>query len=123
MFGLLGKPGGHELLLTVGGGGIAGGAAIRFQQFAGELQSYLKSELNRIPEILQSCYTVQVRLQVSAAGSIENVTLVESSGRRALDAQIIAALGALPPMAQAPPADMPWPIRLRVTSHRASCNP
>jgi hypothetical protein len=51
------------------------------------------------------------------------VAIHKSTGRRALDARIIAGLRELEPMANAPPEGMPWPVRLRVVSHREDCNP
>lgn len=122
-FGLVAKPGGRELLLTAGAGGGVDRPGARYQQFAAALQSYLKTELERFPEIRRSCYTINLRLRVSAAGSMEDLTVLRSTGSPALDAQITAAFADLPPMAVTPPPDMPWPIALRVTSRRSDCRP
>lgn len=122
-FGLVGKVGGRELLLTAGGGSSAGNSTARLQQFAAQLQSYLREELNRVPEIRQACYTIHVALRLSPTGSLENVVIRKSTGSRALDGQISAALVDLPPVPSLPPPDMPWPVTLEIRSHRADCHP
>jgi len=119
-FGLAGKPGGRELLLTGGGGG-GGNPAGRYLQFASQLQSHIAKELNQRPELKQTCYRVDIQVRVSDTGSIENVKIRRSTGNPALDAAIGNALEELPPMSIVPPADMPWPVGLAVTSRRADC--
>lgn len=119
-FGLAGRPGGRELLSTGGGGG---GEAARFVQFAGQIQSDLQEQLNQITALKRACYTVDIALRVTPAGSFEGVRIIASTGDRALDGQISSALGHLPPMAGSPPVDMPWPVRLRIVSNSADCEP
>ncbi len=119
-FGLAGKPGATELLLTGGGGG-GGDPNGRFLQFASQLQDHLATQLNQLPELKQACYRVHIQVRVSATGVIEDVKIRKSTGDRALDAAIGDALIELAPMATAPPSDMPWPISLEVISRRAAC--
>ncbi|HMK84696.1 MAG TPA: TonB family protein, partial [Steroidobacteraceae bacterium] len=120
-FGLAARRGGRELLLTAPAGG-AGNPTARFTEFAGLLQSHLESELNRIETLRESCYSVKVEVRVDAGGSLESVKIRSSTGVAALDAKIKAALLGLGPMSASPPADMPWPVGLRIVSRRADCS-
>lgn len=120
-FGLAGRPGGRELLLTSEGGG--GNPNARFVQFADQLQSHIQRELNEHAELRRGCYTVSVYVRVGAAGTIEDVRIGKSTGVAALDSAIREAFQALAPMETTPPADMPWPVGLRVESHGAQCAP
>lgn len=119
-FGLAGKPGGRELLLTGGGGG-GGNPTGRFVQFASQLQTHIARELNQLSELKKTCYRVNLLVRVSDTGYIEAVKIRKSSGHLPLDAAIEEALKGLPPMSAVPPSDMPWPVGLQVTSRRADC--
>jgi TonB family protein len=118
-FGLAGKPGGHELLLTTASGG--GNPLARFMQYANEIQEHIQAQINQIGALRQSCYTARVGIWIDAGGSISNVKIQKSSGDRELDSEIRGALLALPPMGAAPPSDMPWPVGLQVVAQRADC--
>jgi periplasmic protein TonB len=121
-FGLAGKPGGRELLLTGGGGGGGGGNPYaRFTQFADRIQSYLQRELNKGDALRHSCYVAEVYLRVTPTGEIQDVRIRRSTGQSDLDAQIRTTLRNLTPMDAAPPADMPWPVGLRIDSRRDDC--
>jgi protein TonB len=118
-FGLAGRPGGRELLLTGNGGG--GNPYGPFYQFAARIKSHLTEQLNQVDALKHACYTVDIELRVGTSGSIEGVKVRSSTGDRALDAQLQAALLGLAPMADAPPSGMPWPISLRIVSRRQKC--
>lgn len=118
-FGLAGKPGGHELLLTGGGGG---NPYARFLQYANEVQANIQAQLNRVAALTQDCYTARVGIWVASSGSIKDVKILKSTGDGGLDSKIRDALLQLAPMdASPPPPDMPWPIGLQVSAHRADC--
>jgi protein TonB len=119
-FGLAGRPGGTELLLTGGGGG-GGNAAGRFALFAHELETHMQEELNRNDALRRDCYTVQVAVRLTSSGAVQEVKIARSTGRRELDAEIRRALESLPPLDAAPPTDIPWPVSLRIVSSRADC--
>ena len=61
-------------------------------------------------------YSVLVRVWVKADGSIEKIRLTQSSGSRERDKAIEDALTRIDRVSQAPPADMPQPISLRIVS-------
>ncbi len=121
-FGLAGKPGGHELLLTTTSGS-GGNPAARYMQFANQLQAYLKQQLNQVATLTHDCYNVNVAVWITASGLIKDVTIRKSTGNRALDTEIRGALLQLAPMDDMPPSDMPWPVVLKLVAHRADCNP
>ncbi len=120
-FGLAGRPGGRELLLTGGGGG--GNPNARFLRFASQLQSHVEEQLRPLQELQQTCYRLRVQIRVAANGSLEDVKIPLSSGDAALDSRIRDALLGIAPLQDTPPADMPWPITLQLVSHTAGCKP
>jgi protein TonB len=119
-FGLAGRPGGRELLLTGGGGG-GGNPNGRFAEFTQRLESHVQKELNQHEDLKNVCYTIDILLRVSANGFIEEPTVKKSTGQPELDARIKRALDSLQPLDIAPPSGLPWPVGLRIVSHRADC--
>jgi protein TonB len=114
-FGLAGKPGGRELLLATR---TANDSAQRAElwTFAAQLEDELERELARFPELRRRSYTVQVEVWVAATGVIEKVALARTSGDDRLDDRVRDSLLRIAPVVRAPPASMPQPIRLRLTS-------
>lgn len=119
-FGLAGKPGGRELLLTGGGGG-GGNPNGRFIHFADQLQSHLQDQLNQLPGLRHNCYTASIDVRLAGSGAVEDVRIRKSTGDPGLDTQLHDALLQVSPMDTPPPADMPWPIRMRMVSRLADC--
>jgi len=118
-FGLAARSGGRELLFTRGGGN----PGPRYAEFANQLQSHIKAQLNQNAELRKSCYSVRVEIRVGAGGFIQAAKISSSSGDAALDAELRAALLNLAPLDAAPPADMPQPVGLKIVSRRANCGP
>jgi protein TonB len=106
-FGLVGHPGGHGLL---GSGGSA------FAWYAGLLKGEIQSQLGDEAKLRSGAYSVIVRIWVRDDGTIDKVQLAQSSGDRERDRLIENALGRISRLSQAPPADMPQPISLRIVS-------
>jgi protein TonB len=107
-FGLVGNKGGRDL---VGGGG--GNA---YTWYAGLLKSEILDSLQTESSVRAGGYTVIVRVWVRADGTIDHVKIAQSSGDRQRDQMIEAALSRITRLSQAPPADMPEPISLRIVS-------
>jgi periplasmic protein TonB len=107
-FGLVGNKGGRDL---VGGGG--GNA---YTWYAGLLKSEILDSLQTETSVRAGGYTVIVRVWVRADGTIDHVKIAQSSGDRQRDQMIEAALSRITRLSQAPPADMPEPISLRIVS-------
>ena len=78
----------------------------------GELQRFLGKREN----LRRKRYAVEVHLWVLPAGTIGRYELVGRTGDSESDELITQALAALPAFSQNLPANMPQPIRLRVTT-------
>ncbi|MEJ1964406.1 MAG: TonB family protein [Gammaproteobacteria bacterium] len=106
-FGLAARKGGRDLLAS-------GGSA--FTWYAGLLKSEILGQLQDEKSVRSGSYSVTVRVWVKADGSIERIRLAQSSGNRERDKAIEEALTRISRVSQAPPADMPQPISLRIVS-------
>jgi periplasmic protein TonB len=106
-FGLVGNKGGRELLAS-------GGSA--FAWYAGLLKTEILDRLQDEKTVRSGSYSVLVRVWVRQDGTIERVRLGQSTGDRERDRIIEDALSKLGRFSQAPPADMPQPINLRIVS-------
>ena len=106
-FGLLANKGGRDLLA---GGGSA------FAWYAGLLKDQILSQLNGDTSARRGEYALVVQVWVRGDGSIDRVRVAQGSGDHARDQAIEQALSRLGRLNQAPPADMPEPISLRIVS-------
>jgi periplasmic protein TonB len=106
-FGLAARKGGRDLLAT-------GGSA--YAWYAGLLKNEILDQLNSDKRAHQGEYTVIVRVWVRTDGSVDHVRISQGSGSRERDQAIEAALSHITHLSQAPPADMPEPISLRIVS-------
>jgi protein TonB len=106
-FGLLGHKGGRDLLAS-------GGSA--YAWYAGLLKTEIVDQLQTEKQARDGNYTVIVRVWVRDDGTVERVRIAQSSGNRERDRAIEAALARITRISQAPPADMPQPISLRIVS-------
>lgn len=78
----------------------------------GELQRYFAKD----SALRQRHYSVEVRVWVAGGGEIKRFELVGSSGDSDTDSAIQQAMTSLPGFKQAPPPNMPQPIRLRIVT-------
>lgn len=106
-FGLAARPGGRDIT------GVGGSA---YTWYAGLLKDQILGELSGEKAARSGQYSLIVRVWVRDDGSIGKVQIVEGSGDRERDRAIETALGRIPRLSQAPPADMPEPINLRIVS-------
>jgi TonB family protein len=107
-FGLLGNKGGREL--------VGGGGGSVFAWYAGLLKNEILDRLGAEDEIRSAAYSVVVRVWVRNDGTIDRVHIAQSSGNAERDRTIESALSRITRLSQAPPADMPEPITLRIVS-------
>lgn len=107
-FGLLGNKGGRELV------GAGGGNA--YTWYAGLLKSEILDTLQTESSVRAGGYSVIVRIWVRPDGTIDHVRIAQSSGDHQRDQMIEAVLMRITRLSQAPPADMPEPISLRIVS-------
>lgn len=105
-FGLRARKGGRGLI----GGGDANA------WYAGILQRDLQSLLSNVDDVRKGRYSVVVRIWVAADGAIENSEIVRGSGDSAVDAALGRALRDGARLSEAPPPDLPQPIKLQISS-------
>jgi len=106
-FGLAARKGGRDLLAS-------GGNA--YTWYAGLLKEEILGQLSSEKRARSGEYTVVVRVWVRNDGTVDRVRVAQSSGNRERDQAIEAALSRITRLSQAPPADMPEPISLRIVS-------
>lgn len=104
-FGLVGKKGGRDLL--------DGGP---FGWYGSLLGADIEDSLAARKKLRQAKYTAVLDLWIGRDGRIEKVELVRTSGNRDLDAVLRMAVAEVGKVREPPPAEMPQPVRLQVTS-------
>jgi periplasmic protein TonB len=110
-FNLVGNPSGNGLL---GGGG--GGS--RWGWYASLVQTQIEEALRANKKTRDAAMRIEIRLWPDAAGRIERVQLVSSTGNAAVDAAITEEVLIGLKLREPPPKDMPVPIVTRVTERR-----
>lgn len=110
-FGLLARRGGRDLL-TLGAGD--GGQAYR--SYGIVVEDGLREALMAREELRRRSYSAIVRLWIQADGAIGRAELAEGTGVAAIDQAIERAISGAARLARPPPADMPQPVRIRVTA-------
>lgn len=101
------------------GGKGTGGERAQFGWYTGRLQRHLQDELAKREDLKKSDYRVVVRIWLARDGRVERAEVAGSSGNADTDQAIREALGRVASLAEAPPDNMPQPIRLRITSRGA----
>jgi protein TonB len=107
-FGLLARKGGRDFL--------AGSSSGKFSLYTSALQDDIQIRLSEIEDVRKKRYTTIVKIWIARDGRIEEVELLESTGDKETDKQLQMALAELGQLEEAPPQDMPQPIKLRITS-------
>jgi protein TonB len=106
---------GFGLRAKKGGRGLIGGGDPQ-SWYAGVLSRELQQLFSGIEEVRQGRYAVVVRIWVAADGRIKDSEIVRGSGNAGVDAAIERALGSGVRLSESPPADLPQPIKLQITS-------
>jgi protein TonB len=109
-FGLVGNAGGRDLLA---GGGPGSAVAWYGNIIKNEVEERLSSDKN----LRKGNYQCALRIWFNRDGSVEKITLIKSTGDRDRDRLIEADLSELSRLSQPPPAGVPSPFTLAVTSH------
>jgi TonB family protein len=86
--------------------------------YASKVQSTIADALRRNSATRNASLSIQVRVWADANGRITRAQLVGSSGNPAVDAAIKNQILTGLQLSQAPPADMPMPINLRITARK-----
>lgn len=117
-FGLAANRGGRDIT-TIGGGAGSGGDAFRHGHFFGALKRHLDDVAQRNRELQGRNYQVSIGLWLDRAGNVQRYELLGSTGDARIDSALKQTLDTLPPMREPPPADLPQPIVLRMSSRGA----
>lgn len=111
-FGLVGKPGGSDL---IGSGG--GGAGNRFAWYGALVKDRITDAVQRDKRLREAAeYQRVVNVWVNSSGVVTRVELVGAGDKPELDDALRLALRNLPPVREGAPGDMPQPIRLRIST-------
>lgn len=92
------------------------GSAFNFNSYSIMLKSELQRYLSKNTGLRRQVYKVELRVWLSADGSLKKTELVSGSGDDETDEAIRAALAAAPKFSQVPPENMPQPVRLAIVS-------
>jgi len=113
-FGLVGRPGGNGLL----GDGDGSGGGTRWGWYAGEVQATVEKALRDNPHTRAASLRVEVKIWPDKTGRITRVELDGSTGDPVVDAAVKNEVLNGLQLQEAPPADMPLPIVMRMTARR-----
>lgn len=101
------------------GTGTSGGQAVpnkmQFALFSNQLQRHIQAALAKEQGIKLGDYRLNVQVWLGPAGDFQRVELLSSTGDPKTDEALQAAFKQLPAM-QGVPANLPQPIRLRITN-------
>jgi protein TonB len=78
--------------------------------------SAFQQALAREKALKDKNYKVIVKIWIDASGKVSRTALVESTGDARADEVLREALNGMRALREAPPADMPQPVKIRVTS-------
>jgi len=112
-FGLAGRPGGRDIVMGTGGGGL--GASL----FGSSTARHIAQQLARDPKLKGTPYRIEVRIWLSKDGRFEREEIVKGTGDRELDSLIGNALRQVSALQQPPPPNVRQPLLIRVTSSDA----
>lgn len=111
-FGLVGKQGGANLI-----GGSRGNPWAWYDGIVNEaINSAFQEALLREQALKDKTYKIVVKVWIEAGGQISRIALVDTTGDAKIDELLKDVLQNLRALREAPPADMPQPIKIRVTS-------
>jgi periplasmic protein TonB len=122
LFGLGARSGGVDLIKSapLESGGGAGGVKLAekksFGWYTSQVQLQFQEALGRNPKLQGRNYRVVVRVWLAGDGRVKRVDMLDSTGNAQLDSSLKLALSEVPKLAEAPPQDMPQPVKMRITS-------
>lgn len=107
-FGLLGKKGGRDL--------IGSGGNDPFAWYALSIQGDLVDFLSEDPNLRKLEYSIKVSLWLDMTGKVKRTKLLSSTGDREMDKLLSHALVKIAQFRDEPPAGLPQPVNLLITS-------
>lgn len=116
-FGLVGKKGGSDL---IGATGTGTGGGSRFAWYGAlikeRIQERVQEMTSKDKKLHKMDFRITVNVWVNSAGAVTKADLLDSTGDSDLDNSLKVALRNLPTLREGAPADMPQPIKLRITA-------
>ena len=103
---------GGEVGTKIGGGP----SKYQFAYYTGMIKTQIEQALAKDKALAIGSYKLVVKVWVAGNGHIERFEIAGSSGDPVIDGLIKKAVSEMPPLAEAPPADMPQPVKLKVTA-------
>jgi protein TonB len=116
-FGLQAKKGGRDIT-TIGEGGGGGVNRAQFTFYTNMMQAQLQEQLMKNKKLRSADYRAVVKIWLAQDGRVERVEVTSGTGDADIDETIRMAV-ADTRVRQAPPENMPQPVRLRLTSRGA----
>lgn len=114
-----GPAGGMATDIGVGSGaGVigGGGGGSRFAWYGALVKERIQETVAKNEKLRDADYRVMVSVWVDSTGSVTRAELAGSTGDAEMDGALRLALSNLPPLREGAPADMPQPIKLRITA-------
>lgn len=112
-FGLVGKKGAGDLIGSAGGGNPWG----RYDALLSEaVSSAFQQALARDKTLKGKNYKVMLKVWIDSSGKVTRAALIDSTGDERADEVLKEALSSMRALRDVPPADMPQPVKVRVTS-------
>ena len=111
-FGLVGRKGGADLI-----GGSRGNPWAWYDAIVNDaVNSAFHDALAREKALKDKTYKVVVKVWIDAGGRVSRIVVVDKTGDSTVDELINNVLRNLRALREGPPADMPQPLKIRVTS-------
>jgi len=109
--------GGSRGTPTLAGSGGGGNPWGRYDALLNEaVSAAFQQALARDKALKGKNYKVMVKVWIDSGGKIERATLLDSTGDAHADEVLKEALNSMRALREVPPADMPQPVKVRVTS-------
>lgn len=96
-----------------------GGGLGAYRWYTDQIKTRIEEVLAAQKDLAKVQYRLIVYVWLARDGRVERAELQGSSGDKAVDKLIRKALTGMGSIAEAPPADMPQPVKLRITSRNA----
>ncbi len=113
-FGLQGRKGGRDIT-SIGGGGGGGSNRLKYKLYLHTVERYLTDQVARNPVLHTANYRALAKVWISPDGHVTRVELLKGTGNETMDQSIRTDLS-VARLPQAPPADMPQPMKLQLLS-------
>lgn len=96
--------------------GSDGGA--KFSWYAGLVKSQIEATIEKEKKLTVGQYKLVVSVWLKPNGDLERLDLVQSDASPEVEQTLKSALENMPPIREAPPQDMPQPIKLRISARK-----